>query len=58
MPTIMPLLYQSGYITIKEYHEDYNYYVLDVPNKEVNRQKAEFRKYLENLAAQRRCGLC
>lgn len=35
MPTIMPLLYQSGYITIKEYHEDYNYYVLDVPNKEV-----------------------
>ena len=35
MPTIMPLLYQSGYITIKECHEDYNYYVLDVPNKEV-----------------------
>ena len=35
MPTIMPLLYQSGYITIKEYNEDYNYYVLDVPNKEV-----------------------
>ena len=35
MPTIMPLLYQSGYITIKEYNEDYNYFVLDVPNKEV-----------------------
>jgi len=35
MPTIMPLLYQSGYITIKEYNEDYNYYILDVPNKEV-----------------------
>ena len=35
MTTIMPLLYQSGYITIKEYNEDYNYYTLDVPNKEV-----------------------
>lgn len=35
MSTIMPLLYQSGYITIKEYNEDYNYFVLDVPNKEV-----------------------
>ena len=31
----MPLLYQSGYITIKEYNEDYKYYILDVPNKEV-----------------------
>ena len=35
MSTIMPLLYQSGYITIKDYHEDYNYYTLDIPNKEV-----------------------
>ena len=35
MTTLTPLLYQSGYITIKEYNEDYNYYVLDVPNKEV-----------------------
>ncbi len=35
MPTIMPLLYQSGYITIKDYNRDYNYYTLDVPNKEV-----------------------
>ncbi len=35
MSTIMPLLYQSGYITIKEYNEAYNYYVLAVPNKEV-----------------------
>ena len=31
----MPLLYQSGYITIKNYNRDYNYYTLDVPNKEV-----------------------
>ena len=35
MNTIMPLLYQSGYITIKDYNKDYNYYTLDVPNKEV-----------------------
>lgn len=31
MTTMMPLLYQSGYLTIK----DYNYYTLDIPNKEV-----------------------
>ena len=35
MTTIMPLLYQSGYITIKDYNKDYNYYILDIPNKEV-----------------------
>ena len=35
MTTIMPLLYQSGYITIKDYNRDYNYYTLDIPNKEV-----------------------
>ena len=35
MPTIMPLLYQSGYITIKDYNKEFNYYTLDIPNKEV-----------------------
>ena len=35
MTTIMPLLYQSGYITIKDYNRDYNYYILGVPNNEV-----------------------
>ena len=35
MTTIMPLLYQSGYITIKNYDREFNYYTLDVPNKEV-----------------------
>ena len=35
MPTIMPLLYQSGYITIKDYDKEFNYYTLDVSNKEV-----------------------
>ncbi len=35
MTTLMPLLYQSGYITIKDYNKAYNYYTLDIPNKEV-----------------------
>lgn len=35
MTTLMPLLYQSGYLTIKDYNRDYNYYTLDIPNKEV-----------------------
>ena len=35
MQTIMPLLYQSGYITIKDYNDNYNYYTLDIPTKEV-----------------------
>lgn len=35
MDTVMPLLYQSGYITIKDYNRDYKYYTLDVPNLEV-----------------------
>ena len=35
MNTLMPLLYQSGYITIKDYDKEFNYYTLDVPNKEV-----------------------
>ena len=35
MQTIMPLLYQSGYITIKDYNKEFNFYTLDVPNKEV-----------------------
>ena len=35
MTTMMPLLYQSGYLTIKDYNRDYNYYTLDIPNKEV-----------------------
>jgi len=35
MTTIMPLLYQSGYITIKAYNKKYKYFTLDVPNKEV-----------------------
>ena len=35
MTTITPLLYQSGYITIKGYDPEFNTYSLDIPNKEV-----------------------
>lgn len=36
MTTIMPLLYQSGYITIKDYDEDTELYTLALPNKEIH----------------------
>ena len=35
MTTIMPLLYQSGYFTIKDYDEDTELYTLALPNKEI-----------------------
>ena len=35
MKTITPLLYQSGYVTIKEYDADTSLYTLDIPNKEI-----------------------
>ncbi len=35
MTTIMPLLYQSGYITIKDYDPETDLYLLDLPNKEI-----------------------
>ncbi len=35
MKTITPLLYQSGYITIKGYDEMSQLYTLDLPNKEI-----------------------
>ena len=35
MTSIIPLLYQSGYITIKNYDEDLDLYTLNIPNKEV-----------------------
>ncbi len=33
--SITPLLYQSGYITIKDYDSEFGIYTLDIPNKEV-----------------------
>ena len=35
MSTLTPLLYQSGYITIKSYDKLYGSYTLGIPNKEV-----------------------
>ena len=35
MASIMPLLYQAGYFTIKEYDEMSDLYLLDLPNKEI-----------------------
>ena len=35
LTNIIPLLYQSGYLTIKNYEEDYDVYHLGIPNKEV-----------------------
>lgn len=35
MTSLTPLLYQSGYLTIKNYNKDFDFYTLDIPNKEV-----------------------
>ena len=35
MTSITPLLYQSGYVTIKDYDKELELYTLDIPNKEV-----------------------
>ena len=35
MSSVMPLLYQSGYITIKGYDSETELYTLDIPNKEI-----------------------
>ena len=35
MSNIIPLLYQSGYMTIKAYDADFGLYTLDIPNREI-----------------------
>ena len=35
MTSLVPLLYQSGYLTIKDYDERLDVYTLDFPNKEI-----------------------
>ena len=37
MTSIIPLLYQSGYITIKDYDEITEFYTLDIPNNEIRK---------------------
>ena len=33
----LPMIYQSGYLTIKKYNRDLNTYLLDFPNNEVKK---------------------
>ncbi len=37
MTSVIPLLYQSGYLTIKSYSRENDEYLLDIPNHEVRR---------------------
>ena len=41
------ILYQSGYLTIKEYNPEFNVYVLDYPNEEVKEGFHYLTKYVE-----------
>ncbi len=54
MTAITPLLYQSGYITIKNYDEFSELYTLDLPNKEIKVGLFEslLPNYLEGMYAQ------
>ncbi len=55
MKTITPLLYQSGYITIKDYDRDTNLFTLDIPNKEIKVGLYDnlLPNYLEGMLAER-----
>lgn len=35
MTSLIPLLYQSGYLTIKDFDSDFEVYTLDLPNREI-----------------------
>ncbi len=52
MKTFTPLLYQSGYVTIKDYDEMSQLYTLDLPNKEITVGLFEslLPNYLDSLA--------
>ena len=54
MMTITPLLYQSGYITIKDYDRETTLYTLDFPNKEikVGLFQSLLPNYIEGMYAQ------
>ena len=54
MTSITPLLYQSGYLTIKDYDEMSELYTLDLPNKEikVGLYGSLLPNYLEGMYAQ------
>ena len=52
MTNIVPLLYQSGYITIKDYDDIAELYTLDIPNKEIRKGLMEslLPEYVQNAA--------
>ncbi len=54
MTTITPLLYQSGYITIKNYDRETTLYTLDFPNKEIKAGlfQSLLPNYIEGMYAQ------
>ena len=54
MTAITPLLYQSGYLTIKDYDKANKLYTLDIPNKEIKVGLFEslLPNYLEGMFAQ------
>ena len=54
MTAITPLLYQSGYLTIKDYDKTSKLYTLDLPNKEIKVGLFEslLPNYLEGMFAQ------
>ena len=46
----LPLLYQSGYLTIKDYNQDFMIYTLGLPNKDVvDSYKEKLVPYVESL---------
>ena len=55
MNTITPLLYQSGYVTIKDYDPDIELYTLDIPNKEIRVGLFEnlLPNYVDGICAER-----
>ncbi len=54
MAAMTPLLYQSGYLTIKDYDDTTGLYTLDIPNKEIKVGLFEslLPNYLEGIYAQ------
>lgn len=55
MSSIMPLLYQCGYITIKGYDPETELYTLDIPNKEI--RVGLYRSLLPNYVGKNRRGV-
>ena len=55
MKTITPLLYQSGYVTIKGYDPETRIYTLDIPNKEIKVELFDnlLPNYVDGVSAER-----